>query len=163
MELIRSYCCNIWPNSYWLIDKLYLQGLWKGYSAIVPRNIVGSGVQLTTFSTCKQLLNQYKFFKNSIFFTAVASSSVTSFVTCVFQTPFDTIATRMFNQPVSKEGKGLLYRNFIDAWIKITKTEGWRGFYKGFGPNYLRMFPQHLLNLTIWEQFKKWNKDFRSH
>lgn len=140
-----------------------LKGLWKGYTAIVPRNVVGSSVQLSTFSSCKELVGQYDFFANSIFFAAVVSSLLTGFVTCVCMTPFDTAATRMFNQPVNNEGKGLLYKSVIDCFIKVSKTEGfWRGFYKGFGANYFRMCPQHLLNLTFWEQFKKWNKDLQA-
>jgi solute carrier family 25, member 34/35 len=140
-----------------------LRGLWKGYSAIVPRNVVGSSVQLSTFSSCKELVNRYELFSDSVLFAAVVSSLLTGFVTCVFMTPFDTAATRMFNQPVSVEGKGLLYKSVLDCFIKVTKTEGFlHGFYKGFGANYFRMCPQHLLNLTFWEQFKKWNRDFQT-
>lgn len=139
-----------------------LKGLWKGYTAIIPRNIVGSSVQLSTFSVCKELLNRYEFFAGSVLYAAVVSSLLTGFITCIFMTPFDTAATRMFNQPVNVNGKGLLYRNVLDCFIKVTKTEGfWHGFYKGFLPNYFRMCPQQLLNLTLWEQFKKWNKDFQ--
>lgn len=139
------------------------KGLWKGYSAIVPRNVVGSSVQLSTFSSCKELVNQYDFFSNSVFFAAVVSSLLTGFVTCVFMTPFDMAATRMFNQPVSNNGTGLLYKSVFDCFIKVSKTEGfWRGFYKGFGANYFRMCPQHLLNLTFWEKFKEWNNEFKS-
>lgn len=140
-----------------------LKGLWKGYTAIVPRNVVGASVQLSTFSSSKELLARYEIFANSIFFAAVVSSLLTGFVTCVFMTPFDTAATRMFNQPLGNDGRGLLYRNVLDCFIKVAKTEGfWHGFYKGFGPNYFRMCPQHLLNLTFWEQFKKWNKEFQN-
>lgn len=140
-----------------------LRGLWKGYTAIVWRNCVGSSVQLSTFSTCKQLVGQYDAFANSIFLCALASSMITGLVTCIFMTPFDTAATRMFNQPISKDGKGLMYRNIIDCFIKVTKTEGFfGGFYKGFGPNYFRMAPQHLLNLTFWEKFKELNRQFQN-
>ncbi|KAG5675420.1 hypothetical protein PVAND_005326 [Polypedilum vanderplanki] len=139
-----------------------LKGLWKGYSAIVPRNIVGSSVQLSTFSACKELLMRHEFFANSVFFTAITSSFATGFITCIFMTPFDTAATRMFNQPLDAKGKGLLYRNIFDCFFKIAKTEGIiGGFYKGFGPNYLRIAPQHLLNLTFWEKFKELNRQFK--
>lgn len=67
-----------------------LKGLWKGYTAVVPRTVVGSSVQMSTFSTCKELVNGYEFFANSIFFAAVVSSLMTGLVTCVFMTPFDT-------------------------------------------------------------------------
>lgn len=138
------------------------RGLWKGYTAIVPRNVVGSSVQLSTFSSCKSFVGGYAAFADSIFLSAVVSSLLTGLVTCVFMTPFDTAATRMFNQPLGTDGRGLLYRNIFDVLVKVSRTEGfWNGFYKGFGANYFRMCPQHLLNLTFWEQFKKWNKEFQ--
>lgn len=157
-----------------------LRGLWKGYSALVPRNCVGSSVQLSTFSTCKDYLSRYQAFQNSIFFSALVSSLLTGLVTCVFMTPFDTAATRMFNQP-TENGKGLYYRNIFDVFIKVSKTEGFfAGFYKGFMPNYFRyaclyclcffiikkynfsMAPQHFLNLTLWEEFKALNRKFQN-
>jgi solute carrier family 25 protein 34/35 len=139
-----------------------VRGLWKGYTAIVPRNIVGSSVQLSTFSVCKEFVGRHEFFANSIFFTALVSSLATGLVTCICMTPFDTAATRMFNQPLGTDGKGLLYRNIFDCFVKIARTEGvLGGFYKGFGPNYLRIAPQHLLNLTFWEKFKELNRQFQ--
>jgi solute carrier family 25, member 34/35 len=139
-----------------------LRGLWKGYSAIVPRNCVGSSVQLSTFSTCKDYLSRYDAFRNSIFYSALVSSLLTGLVTCVFMTPFDTAATRMFNQP-TENGRGLYYRNIFDVFVKVSKTEGFfHGFYKGFAPNYFRMAPQHLLNLTFWEKFKEMNRKFQN-
>lgn len=134
-------------------------GLWKGYTALIPRNVVGSSVQLPTFSACKEWLGQYEVFANSVLLKAVAGSAVTGLLTCIFQTPFDTAATRMFNQPYGTDGKGLLYRNLFDCFFKVVKTEGFlTGLYKGFGPNYFRMAPQHLLNLTFWEKLKEMNK-----
>lgn len=69
----------------------------------------------------------------------------------------------MFNQPVGSDGRGLWYRNIFDVFIKVTKVESFfGGFYKGFVPNYFRMAPQHLLNLTFWEKFKELNRKYRN-
>lgn len=55
-------------------------------------------------------------------------------------TPFDTVATRLFNQGVDPvSGKGLMYRNIFDCFYKTFKVEGIHGLYKGFGPNYFRI------------------------
>lgn len=56
---------------------------------------------------------------------------------------------------VDKNGNGLLYRNIFDCFIKTFKVEGMRGLYKGFVANYYRCAPHTMLNLTIWELFKK--------
>lgn len=57
-----------------------------------------------------------------------------------------------------KTGKGFLYSNFFDCFAKTLRIEGVRGLYKGFVPNYWRLAPHTILNLTFWEQFKKLNR-----
>ena len=104
------------------------------------------------------------------------------FFLAVGMTPFDVVATRLFNQgkvmwfqtndhrfnaipPVSgvdKNGKGLLYSNVIDCFVKTFKIEGMRGLYKGFVANYWRAAPHTVLNLTFWDQFKKWKDIYLS-
>ena len=71
-------------------------------------------------------------------------------------TPFDVVATRLFNQGVDKDGNGLLYKNLVDCFIKTYKVEGILCLYKGFVANYWRAAPHTILNLTFWEQFKQW-------
>lgn len=152
-----------------------VKGLWRGCSSFIPRTAVGSAIQLSSFSSCKDFFSKYDFFQNSTFATAFASSLISGFVTCVGMTPFDVIVTRIFNQGNSnilhiydihlidnyskgldpKTGKGLLYRNFFDCFAKTFKVEGIRGLYKGFTPNYWRLAPHTMLNLTFWEQLKK--------
>ncbi|OTF78058.1 hypothetical protein BLA29_014567 [Euroglyphus maynei] len=57
-------------------------------------------------------------------------------------TPFDVVSTRLYNQPVDpKTGAGQLYRGIPDCMIKIFRTEGILGFYKGFGASFLRLGP----------------------
>lgn len=73
-------------------------GLWRGCTGIIARTAVGSSAQLATFSNSKIFLMEYKVFKESLFLTALFASAISGFVTCVFMTPFDTVATRIFNQ-----------------------------------------------------------------
>lgn len=63
---------------------------------------------------------------------------------------------------VDKDGKGLLYRNIFDCFIKTYKIEGMRGLYKGFVANYLRCAPHTILNLTFWDLFKEWKDIYLS-
>jgi solute carrier family 25 protein 34/35 len=72
----------------------------------------------------------------------------------VMMTPFDLIMTRLYNQPVDANGKGLLYSNYVDCVIKIFKTEGFSAFYKGVGPMYLRLGPHTVLCLVFWDELK---------
>lgn len=75
-----------------------VQGLWRGCTSLIPRTMVASSAQLATFSKCKEFVQQYTLFEQSVFLTALFSSMVSGFFACVCMTPFDVIATRMFNQ-----------------------------------------------------------------
>lgn len=150
--------------------------MWRGLGGLVARTSVGSSVQLSTFSNTKDFLVQYEVFAGSIFLTAFGASMVSGFFTSVAMTPFDTVATRIFNQGESKivsvryvfdflisiisgvneKGKGLMYKNVIDCFIKTVRVEGFWALYKGFSANYMRIAPHTILNLTFWEHFKKW-------
>lgn len=37
-----------------------VKGLWRGFTGIVPRTAVGSAIQLTTFTKCKDFFLQYE-------------------------------------------------------------------------------------------------------
>lgn len=63
---------------------------------------------------------------------------------------------------VDQNGKGLLYRNIFDCFVKTFKIEGMRGLYKGFVANYYRCAPHTILNLTFWDLFKKWKDIYLS-
>ena len=104
----------------------------------------------------------FQVFRESVFLTALTASMVSGWFTVVAMTPFDVVATRLFNQGLDKNGKGLLYKNIFDCFYKTVKAEGFRGLYKGFVPNYWRAAPHTILNLTFWEQFKKWEIDWVS-
>lgn len=87
----------------------------------------------------------------------IAASVVTGWFMVCGMTPFDVVATRLFNQGVDEKGRGLVYRNIFDCFAKTVRHEGMRGLYKGFMANYWRVVPHTILHLTCWEQFKKWN------
>ncbi|XP_059607705.1 solute carrier family 25 member 35-like isoform X2 [Phlebotomus argentipes] len=131
-------------------------GLWRGSVAILCRTAVGSSVQLSTFTACKDFCHKYEIFHNSVFLTACSASVVSGFLMVCCMTPLDVISTRLFNQGVDEKGRGLLYRNIFDCFLKTFKCEGLRGLYKGFRPMFYRAAPHTILNLTFWDMFKKW-------
>jgi solute carrier family 25 protein 34/35 len=132
-------------------------GLWRGWTGILARTSVGSSVQLSTFSKTKDFLIGYEVFAESVLLTAFTSSILSGFYTSLAMNPFDTIATRMFNQGVdAKTGRGLLYKNLLDCFIKTIRVEGVMALYKGFNANFMRLGPHTILNLTFWDLFKNW-------
>uniref|UniRef100_A0A182TVL9 Mitochondrial carrier protein n=1 Tax=Anopheles melas TaxID=34690 RepID=A0A182TVL9_9DIPT len=138
-----------------------VRGLFRGYPASVARLVVGSAAEMASFSVCKQFFLRYQVFQESIVLTALASSTVAGFFTSVLMSPCDVVTTRMTNQAVSANGKGLLYTNIFDCFLKIYRSEGIHGYYKGFVPMYLRVAPHTMLNLTFWEFFKGLHEQWR--
>lgn len=64
------------------------------------------------------------------------------------------MSTRLYNQGISKSGQGIYYSGVIDCFIKIVRTEGIRGLYKGFIPHYLRLGPHAMLVLLFFDELK---------
>ena len=54
-----------------------------------------------------------------------------------------------------KTGKGTVYRGIVDCALKIFRTEGVRGFYKGFSASFLRLGPHTVLSIFFWQLLRK--------
>jgi len=134
--------------------------LWTGACTAVPRVMVGSSIQLSTFSHAKQLIEKQNFSQQlSPIGRTFFASLVSGVVVVIFMTPFDVVATRIFNQPVGVALDGSpaprMYSGFFNCAFKIAKTEGFWGFYKGFGPVFFRLTPHTVLCLIFWDQFRR--------
>jgi solute carrier family 25 protein 34/35 len=62
--------------------------------------------------------------------------------------------SRLYNQGLDANGKGLYYNNLGDCFVKILMKEGPWGFYKGWGPSFLRIGPHTVLSLMFWDQLR---------
>lgn len=145
---------------YSISSKEGIRGLWRGASTSIPRVGVGSASQLFTFSMSKDWLDHYEFYSRdswqSTFFGAMTSGLVIS--TCM--SPFDVIATRIYNQGVDSKGRGMLYSGILDCILKISRSEGLRGFYKGWSAIYLRIGPHSFFNLIFWDFLTRLHKKY---
>ena len=125
-------------------------GLFQGLSSALARTTVGSATQLATFTTSKQIIGSFGVIKSD--FGIVCASSLCSSIAVTFtMTPFDVVATRMFNQK-----HGLYYNGWWDCTLKIFKHEGIYGFYKGTFAHFFRIGPHTILTLIIWDRYRKW-------
>jgi solute carrier family 25 protein 34/35 len=134
---------------------LQVKGLFRGGSSAVPRAFVGSTSQLTSFAYCKEFMRKYDILTNSPLLMTFTASMVGGVAISLMMTPFDLVSTRLYNQGVDQFGKGLLYNGYTDCVLKIWKTEGFLGFYKGLGPSYFRLGPHTVLCLVFWDEFKE--------
>lgn len=131
-----------------------IRGLYRGVIGNIPRAALGSGAQLATFGPTKDFMRRHDLaFANpalNSFICGLVAGSLMS----VAITPPDIILTRMYNQPLDDAGKGKFYNGIIDCFCKVLKTEGLRGLYKGFWPNYFRVAPHSTLVLLFYDQTK---------
>lgn len=132
-----------------------IRGLYRGVIGNIPRAALGSGAQLATFEPLKDYVkrNDLNFANptvNSFVCSAIAGSCMG-----VAITPPDTILTRLYNQPLDEAGKGKYYSGVYDCFMKIIKTEGFSGLYKGFWPSYLRIAPHSTLVLLCYDKAKE--------
>ena len=136
-------------------QKFGIRGLWRGVSGALARVMMGSAVQLSTFSTAKEKVMEANFFSPGSWLVPALASMISSIAVVIAMTPFDVVSTRLYNQGTNAQGKGLYYSGFVDCFVKIFKAEGVQGFYKGVGPHYFRIGPHTILSLLFWEGLKK--------
>ncbi|CAM6001561.1 unnamed protein product, partial [Sphagnum balticum] len=108
-----------------------IRGLYRGATAAMLRVGVGSGVQLSTYDRCKQVVAGTFGLTNQSVVTHLLSAMTSGLLVTIAMNPFDVISTRMYNQPLNEQtGKPLLYRNVIDCIQQTVRTEGLPALYK---------------------------------
>ncbi|XP_041094155.1 solute carrier family 25 member 35 isoform X3 [Polyodon spathula] len=105
----------------------------------------------------------YLIFPSESWLVALTAGMVSSVVVVVAMTPFDVVSTRLYNQPVDSRGQGLLYRGFVDCFMKTVRKESMLGLYKGIGASYFRLGPHTILSLLFWNELRKFYCQHRLH
>ena len=100
-------------------------------------------------------------FQENSLLIPLTASMMSGVVVVACMTPFDVVSTRLYNQPVDARGKGVLYRNVFDCFIKIWSSEGLWGFYKGWGASLFRLGPHTVLSLSFWSALRKYYNNFK--
>ncbi|XP_022918436.1 solute carrier family 25 member 35-like [Onthophagus taurus] len=131
-----------------------INGLWRGCTGTMIRALAGSSAQLASFAQAKEHLAEYKIFRDYSILNSLVSSIIGGVFQCLLMQPFDLVSVRLYNQGVDASGKGLLYEGINDCFIKIFKSEGIAGFYKGVTANYMRLAPHGALCLVFWDILK---------
>ncbi|XP_042872617.1 solute carrier family 25 member 35-like isoform X2 [Penaeus japonicus] len=143
------------PALHQIFKKDGVRGLWRGATTTIPRVGVGSAAQLFSYSMSKDWLDQYGLYPRDSWQSTFVGAMVSGLVIASFMSPFDVISTRVYNQGLDKQGRGLLYKGITDCVVKIYRTEGLWGFYKGWSAIYFRIGPHSFLNLMFWDYLQK--------
>lgn len=132
-----------------------LIGLWRGVNGAVPRVMVGSAAQLATFTSAKEWVSHSQWFSPNSWLAVLMAAAVSGVAVAITMTPFDVISTRLYNQPVDELRRGRLYHGFSDCMLKVCRSEGLLGLYKGMGPVFLRLAPHTVLSMLFWDLMRQ--------
>jgi len=111
-----------------------LVGLYRGFGVSVQGIIIYRAAYFGFFDTAKGMLPDPK--KTPIVISWLIAQAVTT-VSGIISYPFDTVRRRMMMQ----SGRAVAdrqYKNTLDCWVKIAKSEGSSAFFKGAFSNVLR-------------------------
>lgn len=109
-------------------------GLYRGFVVSVQGIIIYRAAYFGFFDTAKGMLPDPK--NTPLVISWLIAQAVTT-VSGIISYPFDTVRRRMMMQsgrPVAERQ----YKNTLDCWVKIAKTEGSNAFFKGAFSNVLR-------------------------
>lgn len=86
-------------------------------------------------------------------FSLIHSLKVVTTCSGILSYPFDTVRRRMMMQS-GRAKADIMYKNTLDCWVKIAKTEGSSAFFKGAFSNVLRGTGGALV-LVFYDEIKK--------
>eukprot|EP00039_Didymoeca_costata_P031051 m.32894 g.32894 ORF g.32894 m.32894 type:complete len:319 (-) comp8464_c0_seq2:18-974(-) len=139
---------------YQVIKSEGFVGLFRGVQAGMLRVVVGSSTQLSSYHTSKVLVTKAGVPDGVP--THLTASLISGLIVTTAMNPFDVVSTRLYSQ---QSGKQAIYKTGwfgpIDCMIKIGKTEGIAGFFKGWTAHYFRLGPHTVLTFLFWEQTQR--------
>jgi solute carrier family 25 (adenine nucleotide translocator) protein 4/5/6/31 len=124
-----------------------LVGLYRGFGVSVQGIIIYRAAYFGFFDTAKGMLPDPK---NTPFLISWAIAQTVTTIAGIMSYPFDTVRRRMMMQSGRSE---MLYKNTMDCWGKIYKSEGYNGFFKGAFSNVLRGTGGALV-LVLYDEIK---------
>lgn len=133
-----------------------IRGLWHGSRTAIKRTMVGSSVQLVSYDYASRFILSYgqKSSSSSPSLSAkdplvhCTAAMLSSFMVVLFMNPFEVVMTRTYNHKIGDINYGGTVRS---AMVKVFRTEGIRGLYKGCGPMLARFAPHTVVSFMVYE------------
>ncbi|XP_018341576.1 PREDICTED: ADP,ATP carrier protein-like [Trachymyrmex septentrionalis] len=125
-------------------------GLYRGFNVSVQGIVIYRATYFGCYDTVRGMLSDPK--STPLYMNFIIAEIVTTFAGIVSY-PFDTVRRRMMMQS-GRSKADIMYKNTLDCWIKITKSEGPKAFFKGAFSNILRGTGGALV-LTLYDTIKE--------
>lgn len=127
-----------------------LLGLYRGFNVSVQGIVIYRAAYFGFYDTLRGTLSDPK--GTPLYVNFIIAEIVTT-AAGIVSYPFDTVRRRMMMQS-GRSKTDVMYKNTLDCWIKITRTEGSRAFFKGAFSNILRGTGGALV-LTFYDTIKE--------
>ncbi|XP_050293122.1 mitochondrial folate transporter/carrier [Anthonomus grandis grandis] len=132
------------------LKKIYKnEGVLGYYKGLVP-GIFGVSHGAVQFMVYEEMKNQYQHYyglpiSKKLGTLEYLTFSASSKLIAVLATyPYQVVRARLQNQHYC-------YDNATDCVLKISKYEGWKGFYKGLKANLIRVIPATMITFVVYE------------
>ncbi|KAJ3314491.1 hypothetical protein HDU76_002396 [Blyttiomyces sp. JEL0837] len=87
-------------------------------------------------------------------YTVMAVASKVFATACTY--PYQLVRARLQNE----RGKNVVYQGTLGTIKRVYKFEGIRGFYKGLGPNLIRVLPGTIVTFGVYEGLSKFFRNY---
>jgi len=143
-----------------------IQGLYRGFPTVIAGGTPGTIIYLCGYDIFKDhlssALSPFNATKNNkdneeSFVVHFTAGILAETVACLIYVPVDVIKERL---QIQYKTDAVQYKGGWDALVKITKTEGPMGIYKGYGATLASFGPFSALYFMFYEQFKSWSKSY---
>jgi solute carrier family 25 phosphate transporter 23/24/25/41 len=144
------------------------RGLWPSIVGVVPY----VGIDFAAYETLKQYtpkgpdgsvssLNTLfngalagTLAQTGMFYSLFRTAADERLTTPLVSYPLDLVRRKMQVQGFQGANKDEMYNGMLDAFKKIWRREGIKGFYRGLAPNYLKVVPAISVSFWTFEQMK---------
>ncbi|CAG2178021.1 unnamed protein product [Oppiella nova] len=130
-----------------LIKTRGILGLYRGTTATMLRDVSFSVIYFPLFANLNKLGPKRKD-GGSVFWASFLAGCCAGSVAAVSVNPFDVIKTRL--QVLNKAKGEVTYNGILDAFIKISKSEGYGAFLRGAGCRIMVIAPLFGIAQTVY-------------
>ncbi|KAG6957849.1 hypothetical protein JG688_00010787 [Phytophthora aleatoria] len=125
-----------------------VEGFYRGVAATTFRAMALTGAQLPSYDHMKHTLLTQTSLEEGVTVHMI-SSMFAGLMAATASSPMDVMKTQIQNEAKSG-GSNVLGR----AFMQVLRTEGIRGFFKGWLPNWFRLGPHTIISLMVYEELR---------
>ncbi|GLD97364.1 hypothetical protein PINS_up006048 [Pythium insidiosum] len=151
-------------NNFWFACRDILQhdglvrGFYRGVGPTTVRAMVLTATQLPSYDHMKSVLLQSSLSLQEGFTVHIIASMFAGLMAATTSSPIDVLKTKIMNECSKtaacphqfRSPQALLRRTFMH----VLQTDGVRGFFKGWFPNWIRLGPHTIISLMVYEELR---------